>query len=230
MRAGPVLQAAASTAGLAPRQIATSGPFNFAGGQLTGEARANQLIGEGSPYRMTFDAADPNAQVPIITIYAQAPTARVAEQLADGAAAGLATYVSAQAAIDRVAPANQVVIRQLSRASGAVVASGAAKTAAITVFIAVWGVLCALIIAVPKIRQRWRGVAREERENRPPWSNGTVKREPTAQSQTARTSKPERITDEHLGRESTAPAEDEPATKSDSLVARIRRHGLGETA
>ena len=164
MSSGPVLQAAATAAGLSPRQITTAGPFNgVGGGQIPAEKRANQLIGESSPYRMLFEAPDPNSQVPIITIYAQAPTPQLAERLANGAANGLAAYVTSQGAVERVAPSDQVVIRQLTPAKGEVVASGAGKSATAILAVVVWVVLCLLIIVVPQLVQRWREMAREER-------------------------------------------------------------------
>ena len=56
----------------------------------TGEKRANQIIGEGDPYRITLDN---NFDAPVIDVVTQAPTANAAARLANGVVVALTTYV-----------------------------------------------------------------------------------------------------------------------------------------
>ena len=162
-QSGPVIQAAASAAGIQPYQIATAGPYTNTGGQLPSEMVANQLIGQGSPYRMNFEAADPTvAQIPTLSIFAQAPTPRIAQSMANGAVAGLENYINNAATSEKVFPANRIVIRQLAPARGAVVAASVGKSVAVLAALGVWVVLCLLIIAIPAVRRMWSTLSLEE--------------------------------------------------------------------
>jgi hypothetical protein len=166
---GPVLKAAAAAAGIQPAQIATGGPLATGGGQIPSEQVANQLIGEGSPYRMNFQAADPTvAQIPTLSIYAQAPTPVLAEQMANGAYSGLRDYLRVSEQTEHVRPVNQIIVRQLAPAQGAVIASSVSKAISALAALGIFVVLCMLIIAVPGLRRMWRATALEEQASAPP--------------------------------------------------------------
>jgi hypothetical protein len=126
----------------------------------TAEQRSTQIIGEGALYRLRFEN---NPALPIISVFAQAPTEREAIALAAAVPAALRGYVKQIQARQNTPPARQVEIRRLGRANGGVVNKGASFQIAALVFIVVLIGWCMLLIPAHTIARGWREVSEEDR-------------------------------------------------------------------
>jgi hypothetical protein len=119
----------------------------------TAEQRSTQIIGEGALYRLRFES---NPDLPIVTVFAQAPTEAGAIDLAEAVPAGLRAYVKRIQREQRTPLERQVEIRTLGAATGGVVNEGADRQIAALVFIVVFVVWCLLLIPAHTIAQGWR--------------------------------------------------------------------------
>jgi len=119
----------------------------------TATKRDYQVAGEALPYRIEF-LADPN--LPIISIYTQAPTTAQALSLATASVATLASYASAQASGQHIPARARVVIRTMGPANGRIVNGGITKKLAGLVFVAVFAAWCMLIMVGTRLRATWR--------------------------------------------------------------------------
>jgi hypothetical protein len=123
-------------------------------------ARANEVRQAGDQYRLLFDY---QPDLPIVSIYAQAPDARAAAKLADGAVAGVRAYVAQLEARDRVAPKDQTQIRELGPAEGGTVNAGVNPIMALMAFLGVLVAGCGTILGVVALRTGLRRLAMEAR-------------------------------------------------------------------
>lgn len=148
--------AIAEKMGLSPTQIAASGPFSTLTDRSTYQAtpagpRANQLTEENAGYRLVFDA---QLELPIISIYTQAPDADSATKLASAATSVLSGYV---AGLDAGIPkASRVIISALGEPEGGTVNDGANPILAILAFLGVLIVLCTLIVLLSGVARQWQ--------------------------------------------------------------------------
>ena len=111
---------------------------------------ARDLLRSTDQYRLDVQT---NPTVPIIDIYAQAPSARSAAQLADAAVAGLGDYMGSVARSDGTPQDAKVRLRQLGRARGTVINQGIEPQLAVLTFVLVFGVACVATVAVARIRR-----------------------------------------------------------------------------
>ncbi len=154
---------------LAPTQIAADGPFSSLTDRSTYQAtpagpRANQLTEEGAIYRLVFDA---QLELPIVSIYTQAPDAESATELASAATTVLTGYVGE---LDQGIPAGRrITVTSLGEPEGGTVNDGANPTMAFLAFVGVLIVLCTLIVLGSGLARQWQEVksseAGEERGN-----------------------------------------------------------------
>ena len=119
----------------------------------TAEQRSSQIIGEGALYRMRFEN---NPDLPIISVFAQAPTREGAIALAAAAPAALGAYVSQIQETQHTPFSRRVEIRKLGHATGGVVNAGANRQIAALVFIVVLVGWCLLLVPAHTIAQGWR--------------------------------------------------------------------------
>jgi hypothetical protein len=119
----------------------------------TAEQRSSQIIGEGALYRMRFEN---NPDLPIISVFAQAPTRDGAIALAAAAPAALGAYVERIQERQHTPFSRRVEIRKLGNATGAVVNAGANRQIAALVFIVVLVGWCLLLVPAHTIAQGWR--------------------------------------------------------------------------
>ena len=152
-----ILELIGRKAGLSPTEIDATGPYNPDTERLlrepTAERRALQLSRERQEYRLRFDT-ETNQDVPIVLIYALAPTVPAATKLADAAASGLRTYVQRIQVEQGLKRGASVRLRQLGAADGAVVNPGADRQIAVLVFSAAllaWSVLVLLAANLRRI-------------------------------------------------------------------------------
>jgi hypothetical protein len=181
-------------AGIPPAAIYAEGPYQLGQARFiqepTAERRGSQLVGRKSRYRLRFDS-DP--ELPIVTVYAEAPSAGVATRLAEGAASGLAEYVTKLQDEQGISEARRVAIRQLGSTTGAPVTAGASKKVAVFVFMVVFGLWCLGILMIRRLITNWRraggheasellrtrqGGLNEVSEDGLPWSEPTAEEEP----------------------------------------------------
>ena len=94
-----------------PRAVAGSGP----------QKHTTDVVESTDQYRLSIQA---NPTVPIMDIYAQAPSAQAAEKLANGAVDELRSYLADLALQERTPEAAQIRLVQLGRAHGAVINGG----------------------------------------------------------------------------------------------------------
>jgi hypothetical protein len=137
--------------------IYAEGPYQLGQARFiqepTAERRGSQLVGRKSRYRLRFDS-DP--ELPIVTVYAEAPSAREATRLAEGAASGLAEYVTKLQDEQGISERRRVAIRQLGSTTGAPVTAGASKKVAVFVFMVVFGIWCLAILMVRRLITGWK--------------------------------------------------------------------------
>ncbi len=133
----------------------------------TAEKRSSQIIGEGAVYRLRFEN---NPALPIVSVFAQAPTQDEAVALAAAAPAALRTYIDRLQTQQHTPPDSRVEIRQLGNATGGIVNKGASLQIATLVFIVVLVGWCMLLIPAQTIARGWR----EAGDVEDPRSNGSV--------------------------------------------------------
>jgi hypothetical protein len=183
----------AREAKLPANSIEAQGPFDVnlptIQAEPTAGKRSTEIIGEGALYRLRFDN---NPILPIVSVFAQAPTSDKAIALANAVPRALGAYVKAIQAHEHTPEEERVVIRELGSATGGIVNSSANVQIAALVFIVVFGILCMLVVPAHTIARGWRdaGVFSDAelrpatsssngRHERPPSFSGDPGREPT---------------------------------------------------
>ncbi|HEX5593991.1 MAG TPA: hypothetical protein VFX35_11660 [Solirubrobacterales bacterium] len=147
---------------LAPTQIAADGPFSSLTNRSTYQAtpagpRANQLTEENAVYRLVFDA---QLELPIISIYTQAPDATSAVGLAGAATDVLKGYV--KQLDEGIPPERRITISSLGAPEGGTVNDGANPTLAFLAFLGLLLVFCTLIVLGSGLVRQWKQVKSSE--------------------------------------------------------------------
>jgi hypothetical protein len=155
MTSTTIRQRIADATGIPMSQITAEGPFSgpSAGENVVtpSEARGGQVRAETQLYRLSFVAQD---QLPLITVYATAPTAGGAAKLANGVYAGVRNYIDGLESEYSTDPKHRVTVRQLGLADAGTVHSGASKVLMILAFLAFLTVGCLALIGGAGLRQR----------------------------------------------------------------------------
>jgi hypothetical protein len=110
------------------------------------------LLRSTDQYRLDIQS---NPTVPVLDVYAQAPTARAAGELANAAVTGLGDYLAHLAASERTPRNLQVRLRQLGSARGEVINRGIDLQVALVTFLIVLSVACAACVVVARVRRGW---------------------------------------------------------------------------
>jgi len=119
----------------------------------TAERRSSQILGERALYRLRFENSP---ELPIISVFAQAPTTEEALALASAAPAALRDYIGGIQAREHTPTDRKVEVRKLGRAVGGVVNESASLQIATLVFIVVLIGWCMLIVPAQTIARGWR--------------------------------------------------------------------------
>ncbi|HWM62711.1 MAG TPA: hypothetical protein VNP96_01825 [Solirubrobacterales bacterium] len=147
----------AKEAGFPANAIEAQGPYDLNVATFhqgpTAEQRSSQIIGERALYRLRFEN---NPDLPIVSVFAQAPSEDKALALAAAAPMALRTYIDRLQARQQTPENRQVEIRQLGHATGGVVNEGANLQIATLVFVAVLVGWCMLLIPAQTIARGWR--------------------------------------------------------------------------
>ena len=117
------------------------------------EKGPTDLFRSTEQYRLDIQA---NPTVPILDIYAQAPTAAAAARLANAAANGLGDYLGDLGASERTPEELQVKLRQLGPAEGEVLNDGVGVQLALVTFLLVFAASCAAVVLIARVRSGWR--------------------------------------------------------------------------
>jgi hypothetical protein len=156
MASAPVRAYIGRIAGVDPNRIEAVAPVTAnvprAFTEPGSEKRASDILKSTEQYRLDIQS---NPTVPVLNIYAQAPTADAARRLADGAVQGLQGYLSDLARRQRIAEDAEVSLIQLGRAQGGVINKGIDVQIAILSFLVVFGLGCCVTLLVVRVRVGW---------------------------------------------------------------------------
>jgi hypothetical protein len=138
-------------------EIEAAGPYDInlpvIDQEPTAGQRSSQIIGEGALYRLRFEN---NPVLPIVSVFAQAPTEKEALALADAVPKALITYIERIQAKQQTPRNRRVVIRKLGNAIGGVVNKNANIEIGLLVFFVVFGAWCMLLVPAHTIARGWR--------------------------------------------------------------------------
>lgn len=149
---------------LSPTQIAADGPFSSLTDRSTYQAtpagpRANQLTEENAVYRLVFDA---QLELPIVSIYTQAPDATSAVDLASAATEVLTGYVGE---LDEgIPPERRITVSSLGAPEGGTINDGANPMLAFLTFIGLLVVFCTLIVLGSGLARQWQEEKSSQRD------------------------------------------------------------------
>ena len=101
-----------------------------------GEKHSSDILKSPDQYRLSVQV---NPTVPVVDVYAEAPTAEAAQQLANGAVDGMKDYLRDLGTAQSIPPFEQVHLQQLGRAKGAVIDPGISAKVALLTFFLVFG-------------------------------------------------------------------------------------------
>jgi len=111
------------------------------------------LLKSTDQYRLDVQASP---TIPLLTIDAQAPTAKTAQALADASVTGLRDYLVGLAAADKAPTRLQVRLRQLGAAKGIVINRGIQVQVMLVVFLLVFAVSCGATMVIARVRRGWQ--------------------------------------------------------------------------
>jgi hypothetical protein len=164
----PVRERIAARAGVPPGVLQVEAPVTpeqpRAPAVAGEEKKTSDIFRSTDQYRISIEASP---TVPVLDIYAQTPTAKSAERLANAAVDELRVYITALAATEDTPAKDRIQLVQLGRAKGAVINSGVHWQTAILVFLVTFGAACATVLLISRVRQGWRLTASFERQTAP---------------------------------------------------------------
>ena len=153
----PVLTDIGRLAGIDPSQIQATAPVtsNVPRTEIEPNSGANAAALIAAPDHFQLQVqVDPS--VPILHIYAQAPSAPAAERLASASVQGLRDYLAQLSTSQTVSVRDQIKLIQLGTVYGGVVNSSASKEIALLAFLTGFATSMCGIAVVSRIRSGWR--------------------------------------------------------------------------
>jgi hypothetical protein len=157
MASAPVRAYIARRAGVTPERLQIVAPRTprqpRARTQPGVKRRPTDLLASADQYRLDIQA---NPSVPMLDVYAQAPTAKASERLANAAVAGLSDYLRGLGQVDRTPAAAEVRLRQLGTARGSVINKGVQVQVVLVVFVLAFSLSCAAAFFVARVRRGWQ--------------------------------------------------------------------------
>jgi hypothetical protein len=163
--AGPtVRQAIARRAGLAPDVLRVQAPLTLEEAapppESGNERHTSDILKSNDQYRLNIQA---NLSVPMLDIYAQAPTAASAALLANAAVDQLRAYLRRLADAQGTPAPDRIRLLQLGRAQGTVINKGVRWEVALLAFVLTFAFACASVLFLSRVRAGWRSQALLER-------------------------------------------------------------------
>jgi hypothetical protein len=116
-------------------------------------------VGQGIPYQLTFL---PRSNT--VSVFAQAPTARGAERLANGAVSAFKAWILRVQEEQSISPGARIELRQLGRAQGGIITEGADRKMAVLAFFGLLAAGCLLILAIANVLRNLRDAEASESE------------------------------------------------------------------
>jgi hypothetical protein len=164
MASAPVRQYIGKRAGIRPELLQVASPVtpSFPRPLATsGKKAPSDILNSPDAYRLSIQA---NPTVPVLDIYAEAPTPELAQQLANGAVDGMQDYLKDLAATQQIPADRRVRLEQLGRASGVALNPGVRLKLGLLTFLIVFVASSVTVLAVRRVRQGWRleSLARQE--------------------------------------------------------------------
>lgn len=124
------------------------------------ERHTRDILRLNDQYRLFISS---NPTVPVLRIYAQTPTAESAAALANGAVDAMKAHLQNLAASAGTPGSDQIRLMQLGRAHGQVINEGIDFQVALLAFLVTFGLSCASVIFLRRVREGWRLAALTER-------------------------------------------------------------------
>jgi hypothetical protein len=131
------------------------------------KAHTSDILKSPDQYRLSIQV---NPTVPEVDVYAQAPTAAMAQQLANGAVDGMGDYLRDVGKQQGVAPSDQVHLEQLGRAKGQVLDKGVSLKLGILSFLLMFAAASATVLFVARVRRGW--ILEATQDSADPWLAG----------------------------------------------------------
>jgi hypothetical protein len=157
MASSPVRQTIASLSGIPARALQIEAPLTPSQPRAVADSgnqrRVSDILRSTDQYRLHLEA---NPTVPILDIYAQTPSAESATKLANAAVRALRSRLSTLAAADGTPGKDQIRVRELGTARGAVINSGVNWQVAMVAFVLTFGLSCASLVFLARVREGWR--------------------------------------------------------------------------
>jgi len=152
----PVLERIASRMGIDSGELTASAQITegvpAALTEPNNERRANEILHSHDPYRLDIQA---KPTLPVLDVYAQAPTAAKAKRLADTTAAVGNDYVGDLADRDGIPVSNHVQLRQLGSANSGQLDPTAPVVIFALTFAIVFGVCFGILVLIGEVRRGW---------------------------------------------------------------------------
>jgi hypothetical protein len=124
------------------------------------ERKTTDILRSNEQYRLSIQASP---TVPMLDIYAEASDAKTAAGLANATVDSLDDYLADLARMGGTPPRDQLNLRQLGRADGAVINGGVALRGGFLVFLLTFGAGCATVVLVHRVRRDWHVAALADR-------------------------------------------------------------------
>jgi hypothetical protein len=157
MASPPVLAYIGRRAGVPPSRIRAQPPltpdFPRALSGLGEDPHTSDLLKSTDQYRLNIQS---NPTVPILQIYAQAPSAKAAATLANASVDGLRDYLDDTAKAQGTPKEELVRLEQLGRAEGVVINGGIRYQLVVLTFMVVFAFSSATAILIARVRRGWR--------------------------------------------------------------------------
>jgi hypothetical protein len=154
---GPAREEIARRARIDPDRLQIAGPLTPAQPRPRvgprGPGSPTDILESGAQYRLSVQA---NPIVPVLDIYAQAPTTAAAVTLADAAVKGLGVYLARVARAQRTPIAAQVRLEQVGRSEGGVTNGGVRVQAVALAFLLTLALSCASLVFLARVGRGWR--------------------------------------------------------------------------
>jgi hypothetical protein len=145
----------ARESGVPARELTVSGPkLSIDGVPDQGAAKRAADARGTDPYLVQVQQGD---ELPVLSIFTSAPTARGARRLADATATALSNAVTSVQDETAVPEKRRLTIRQLGSARAGEVTDKPSPAFAVVVFLALFGLFCLAILGWPRLVLAWRG-------------------------------------------------------------------------
>jgi hypothetical protein len=130
------------------------------------ERHTGDILKLNDQYRVFISA---NPTVPVLRIYAQTPDAASAAALANATVDAMKTHLTNLAGTARTPETVQIQLTQLGRAKGEVINDGIDLQVALLAFLVTFGIACASVIFLRRVREGWRLAASAEADRAAGW-------------------------------------------------------------